>query len=228
MHDRILDFARRLLWAAARLSVAVLLLSGLLHPRLMGQSAGSPARMEDWEKGGRRQDGVRGGLRPAERLRPRADRQLHAGTGRCVCEHGRSVCSDETLRSSNTSGLRTSCRAARRWCCWRRCRSGVSAERFDIEAKSDNHAPTKDQMRLMMQALLAERFQAGGAYRDARDAGAGAGAGEAGKDGPADAAASCGRAAVLEYAPRSHPARMRRPRGRLRWREGFRRCAATF
>ena len=30
---------------------------------------------------------------------------------------------------------------------------------YDIEAKSDNHDPTKDQMRQMMQSLLADRFQ---------------------------------------------------------------------
>jgi uncharacterized protein (TIGR03435 family) len=32
-------------------------------------------------------------------------------------------------------------------------------DRFDIEAKSDNHSPTKDQMRLMLQALLEDRFK---------------------------------------------------------------------
>jgi uncharacterized protein (TIGR03435 family) len=30
---------------------------------------------------------------------------------------------------------------------------------FDIQAKSENHDPTKDQMRLMMQSLLADRFK---------------------------------------------------------------------
>ena len=30
---------------------------------------------------------------------------------------------------------------------------------YDIQAKSENHDPTKDQMRLMMQSLLAERFK---------------------------------------------------------------------
>jgi uncharacterized protein (TIGR03435 family) len=30
---------------------------------------------------------------------------------------------------------------------------------FDIEAKSENHSPTKDQMRLMLQALLEDRFK---------------------------------------------------------------------
>ena len=35
----------------------------------------------------------------------------------------------------------------------------VTTDRFDIEAKSDNHSPTKDQMRLMLQALLEDRFQ---------------------------------------------------------------------
>jgi uncharacterized protein (TIGR03435 family) len=35
----------------------------------------------------------------------------------------------------------------------------VTSDHFDIEAKSDNHNPTKDQMRLMMQALLADRFK---------------------------------------------------------------------
>jgi len=30
---------------------------------------------------------------------------------------------------------------------------------FDIEARSDNHSPTKDQMRLMLQALLEDRFK---------------------------------------------------------------------
>jgi uncharacterized protein (TIGR03435 family) len=34
----------------------------------------------------------------------------------------------------------------------------VATDRFDIEAKADGN-PTKDQMRLMMQSLLAERFQ---------------------------------------------------------------------
>jgi uncharacterized protein (TIGR03435 family) len=37
----------------------------------------------------------------------------------------------------------------------------VTSDRFDIEAKSDNHDATKDQMRLMMQALLADRFKLG-------------------------------------------------------------------
>ena len=35
----------------------------------------------------------------------------------------------------------------------------VTTDRFDIEAKSENHSPTKDQMRLMLQALLEDRFQ---------------------------------------------------------------------
>ena len=30
---------------------------------------------------------------------------------------------------------------------------------FDIEARSENHSPTKDQMRLMLQALLEDRFK---------------------------------------------------------------------
>ena len=34
----------------------------------------------------------------------------------------------------------------------------IATARFDIEAKSENPNPTKDQMRLMMQSLLAERF----------------------------------------------------------------------
>ena len=33
---------------------------------------------------------------------------------------------------------------------------------FDIEAKSENHNPTKDQVRLMLQALLEDRFQLAG------------------------------------------------------------------
>lgn len=33
------------------------------------------------------------------------------------------------------------------------------SEGFDIRAKSENHDPTKDQMRLMMQSLLADRFK---------------------------------------------------------------------
>ena len=35
----------------------------------------------------------------------------------------------------------------------------AATERFDIEAKTDNRAATKDDMRLMMQSLLAERFK---------------------------------------------------------------------
>jgi len=35
----------------------------------------------------------------------------------------------------------------------------VTTDKFDIDAKSDNHDATKDQMRLMMQALLADRFK---------------------------------------------------------------------
>jgi uncharacterized protein (TIGR03435 family) len=35
----------------------------------------------------------------------------------------------------------------------------LAAKRFDIEAKSESSNPTKDQMRLMMQSLLAERFK---------------------------------------------------------------------
>jgi uncharacterized protein (TIGR03435 family) len=38
---------------------------------------------------------------------------------------------------------------------------------FDIEAKSDNHNPTKDQMRLMLQALLEDRFKLVG-HRETR------------------------------------------------------------
>jgi bla regulator protein BlaR1 len=34
----------------------------------------------------------------------------------------------------------------------------IASERFDIEAKSDNADPTKNQMRLMMQTLLSDRF----------------------------------------------------------------------
>jgi bla regulator protein blaR1 len=36
--------------------------------------------------------------------------------------------------------------------------SWITTERFDIQATSENHNPTKDQMRLMAQSLLAERF----------------------------------------------------------------------
>lgn len=35
----------------------------------------------------------------------------------------------------------------------------ASEERFDIEGKSENHSPTRDQMRLMLQAVLEDRFQ---------------------------------------------------------------------
>jgi uncharacterized protein (TIGR03435 family) len=35
----------------------------------------------------------------------------------------------------------------------------ASEEQFDIEAKTDNHHATKDEMRLMMQSLLADRFK---------------------------------------------------------------------
>lgn len=35
----------------------------------------------------------------------------------------------------------------------------VLNDRFDIQARTENHAATKDQMRLMMRALLAERFK---------------------------------------------------------------------
>jgi len=35
----------------------------------------------------------------------------------------------------------------------------VYNDRFDIEGKSENHSPTKDQMRLMLQALLEDRFK---------------------------------------------------------------------
>ncbi len=35
----------------------------------------------------------------------------------------------------------------------------VATDRFDIQAKATNTNPTKDQMRLMMQSLLAERFK---------------------------------------------------------------------
>lgn len=35
----------------------------------------------------------------------------------------------------------------------------VTTDRFDIEARSENHSPTKDQMRLMLQALLEDRFK---------------------------------------------------------------------
>jgi uncharacterized protein (TIGR03435 family) len=35
----------------------------------------------------------------------------------------------------------------------------VMTDRFDIEAKSDNPSPTKDQMRLMLQSLIEDRFQ---------------------------------------------------------------------
>jgi uncharacterized protein (TIGR03435 family) len=35
----------------------------------------------------------------------------------------------------------------------------VMSDRFDIEARTEVHDPTKDQMRVMMQSLLADRFQ---------------------------------------------------------------------
>jgi len=37
--------------------------------------------------------------------------------------------------------------------------SWTNKDLFDIEAKSENHSPTKDQMRLMLQALLEDRFK---------------------------------------------------------------------
>ena len=35
----------------------------------------------------------------------------------------------------------------------------AKTEEFDIQARAENHNPTKDQMRLMMQSLLADRFK---------------------------------------------------------------------
>ena len=35
----------------------------------------------------------------------------------------------------------------------------ATAERFDVEARAPQPTPTKDQMRLMMQSLLADRFK---------------------------------------------------------------------
>ena len=35
----------------------------------------------------------------------------------------------------------------------------VYTDRFDIEGRSENHSPTKDQMRLMLQAVLEDRFK---------------------------------------------------------------------
>jgi uncharacterized protein (TIGR03435 family) len=37
--------------------------------------------------------------------------------------------------------------------------SWAREEQYDIEAKTDNHSATKDEMRLMMQSLLADRFK---------------------------------------------------------------------
>ena len=46
--------------------------------------------------------------------------------------------------------------------------SWVWRDRYDIEAKSENHNPTKDQMRLMMQSLLEDRFKLA-VHRETRD-----------------------------------------------------------
>ena len=44
----------------------------------------------------------------------------------------------------------------------------VFTDRFDIEAKSENHGPSKDQMRLMLQSVLEDRFKLVG-RRESRD-----------------------------------------------------------
>jgi uncharacterized protein (TIGR03435 family) len=43
----------------------------------------------------------------------------------------------------------------------------VISDRYDIQAKTENHNPTKDQMRVMMQALLEDRFKLA-VHREAR------------------------------------------------------------
>jgi uncharacterized protein (TIGR03435 family) len=45
----------------------------------------------------------------------------------------------------------------------------VYTDKYDIEAKTDNRNPTKDQMRLMMQSLLEDRFKLA-AHRETRQA----------------------------------------------------------
>ncbi len=75
-------------------------------------------------------------------------------------------------RCGGTSRSRTTCRGRRSWRfdfasfkglstkvpTWVTGGFDFSADRFDIKAQSDGR-PTKDQMRLMMQALLADRFK---------------------------------------------------------------------
>ncbi len=65
----------------------------------------------------------------------------------------------------------------------------VRNDRYDIEARTAEPA-TKDQMRLMMQSLLAERFKLASALGDARGSGVRSGAGDAGDAGAAAQAAS--------------------------------------
>jgi uncharacterized protein (TIGR03435 family) len=60
----------------------------------------------------------------------------------------------------------------------------VFTDRFDIEAKSDNHSPTKDQMRLMLQALLEDRFKLVGHWETRQLPVFGLVVAKAGKTGP--------------------------------------------
>jgi uncharacterized protein (TIGR03435 family) len=45
------------------------------------------------------------------------------------------------------------------WDQWKQLPQWVRTDSFDIRAKTEDHTPTKDQMRLMMQSLLEDRFK---------------------------------------------------------------------
>jgi hypothetical protein len=64
----------------------------------------------------------------------------------------------------------------------RNCRNRVSANFYDIDARADGN-PTKEQMRVMMQSLLADRFKLKVHFETGEASGVCADFGEAGQEG---------------------------------------------
>ncbi len=148
-----------LLLPAARLAVAAVpLMLGLTHPQLKAQSAGSPALTEDWEK-------AAGGKLAFEVASIRPNTSDRDPTVNFVLGPGDAYASNGGLFSTSNLSLLTYIRFAYKltdsqtMMLQSQAPKWIATARFDIEAKSDNHAPSKNQMRLMMQSLLAERFK---------------------------------------------------------------------
>lgn len=150
--------AKKSLVAIAALAIlTVPIMSGLLYPRTQILAQTAQDASADWERAA----GGPQSFEVASIRESKSDLPAHAnfllGPGNVYAANG--GCFSATnlplldlirfaykLTDSETNLMQA---AAPKW---------ISTDHFDIEAKSENHSPSKDQMRLMVRSLLMSRF----------------------------------------------------------------------